>query len=111
MTPTNASPAESTTTHSATDANAIDSNEPAPAIASPRERHGRPEVSVLAVDVDDLAGLATALTEMAEVERECGDPYAGEPFRKRWQTIIVRKAETISHDDARRNLPGATSGR
>jgi hypothetical protein len=71
-----------------------------------RERHGRPEVGFLAVYVDHLPRLAAAPAEMAEVKRECGDPYAREPLRKRRQTIIARKAKTISHNNARRTLPG-----
>jgi hypothetical protein len=60
----------------------------------------------LATCIDELARLAAARTEMAEVERECGDPHAREPLRKRRQTIIAREAESISHNDARRTLPG-----
>jgi hypothetical protein len=71
-----------------------------------RERHGRREVGFLAVRVDDLPRLAAAAAEVAEVERECSDPYAREPFRERRQAIIVREAESIGHNDARRSLPG-----
>lgn len=73
-------------------------------LKSPRQRHGRPEVSLLATCVDELARLAATRTEMAEVERERSNPYARESLRKRRQTVIVRKAETISHNDARRSL-------
>src|ERR1700677_4357058 len=70
------------------------------------ERYGRPEISLLAVCVDDLPRLAAAPAEVAEVEGECRDPLAREPLRKRGQTIIAGEAETIGHYDARRSLPG-----
>ena len=79
-----------------------------PIVVDPVEAAGVRErcrpVAELALDVEQLAGLAAAVAEVPVGEHQRGDARVGEPLGVRLQAVLPRCAEAVAEDHQRRPL-------